>query len=59
MKLEKLILNELKYHLEHEPTAKEIHALSEYLAGKDFTFLVDLDYAITHWAKEYKAANHD
>ncbi|MBO5705111.1 MAG: hypothetical protein J6R99_03790 [Alphaproteobacteria bacterium] len=51
--LEQLIINELKYHAEHEPTQEEIHALSEHL-GQVCTpkmQLVELDLAISGWCK--------
>ena len=49
--LEQLIINELRYHAEHEPTQEEIHALSEHL-GQVCTpkmQLVELDLAISKW----------
>ena len=51
--LEQLIINELRYHAEHEPTPEEIHALSEHL-GQVCTpkmQMVELELAISNWCK--------
>ena len=49
--LEQLIANELKLALEHEPTAEELNAVSEFLAPRKFKYMIEVDNAIHDWAK--------